>query len=32
MYPTKTEREHVAFRVIAKYPFLQDAIGTGIVS
>ena len=32
MYPTKAEREQVAFLLIRKYPFLADAIGTGIVS
>ena len=32
MYPTKAERQHVAFLVIKKYPFLEDSIGTGIVS
>ncbi|KAL9977810.1 hypothetical protein ACROYT_G015257 [Oculina patagonica] len=31
MYPTKAEREHVAFLSIRKYPFLKDVIGTGIV-
>ena len=32
LYPTKSEREHVAFMVIKKYPFLADKLGTGIVS
>lgn len=32
LYPTKAEREHVAFLLIKKYPFLADSIGTGIVS
>lgn len=32
MYPSKAEREQVAFFLIRKYPFLADAIGTGIVS
>ena len=32
LYPTKLEREHVAFLVIKKYPFLADKLGSGIVS
>ena len=32
IYPTKAEREHVAFLLIKKFPFLRDAIGSGIVS
>ncbi len=32
LYPTKTEREHVALRVVKAYTFLKDAIGSGIVS
>ena len=32
MYPTKAEREHVAFLLVKKFPFLRDAIGSGIVS
>ena len=32
LYPTKLEREHVAFLVIKKYPFLADRLGSGIVS
>ena len=32
MYPTKAEREQVAFLLIRKNPFLADVIGTGIVS
>ena len=31
MFPTKAEREHVAFLLIKQYPFLEDAIGSGIV-
>lgn len=31
LYPTKTEREHVAMLVIKKYPFLADKLGSGIV-
>lgn len=32
LYPTKAEREHVACLLIKKFPFLEDAIGSGIVS
>ena len=32
LYPTKTEREHVALMIITKYPFLADKLGSGPVS
>ncbi|CAH3179378.1 unnamed protein product [Porites lobata] len=32
LYPTKAEREHVACLLIKKFPFLEDAIGSGIGS
>ena len=31
LYPTKTEREHVAMLIVKKYPFLADKLGSGIV-
>ncbi len=32
LFPTKLERETVALKIVGEYPFIKDAIGSGIVS